>query len=192
MLPVSDSADPAQAAMERPVLAELDRFDRILRESDSATTMLTDWMRARSGRNTTTSLVARRLRDEAKIIPDQAMIRRLKVEGPADLAWRRVRLMDGRRVLSDARNIYVPARLTEAMRRLLEETDIPFGTVIASLAPTRETLEVERYWPGDGGDVVPASRRLPARLLRHDALVRDAQGRPLCAVSEVYTRNILL
>ena len=169
-------------------MAELDRFDRTLRASASATAMLTRWVRERSGRPSAT-LSARRVPIPVPA-PDPALVRRLGVDGPEEIVCRRVRLMDAGRVLSDAFNFYVPARLTAAMRTMLEQTDIPFGTVIAPLSPTRETLLVEHY-RSSGEGAPPAGRRLPTRLMRHDALLRDTQGLPLCVVSEVYTRNIL-
>lgn len=167
----------------------LTRFDQCLRESGSATAVLAQWMAERSGR-VTVSITARRVAGHLSA-PETALMERLRVRDEQELAYRRVRLMDGRHVLSDAHNWYVPARLPEGMRALLDETDMPFGAVIAPLAPTRQTLNVEHYWPTPG--MPPSSgERLPARLLRHDALVRSASGEPLCEVSEIYTRNILL
>ena len=58
-----------------------------------------------------------------------AQRQRLQV-GPADeIKYRRVRLMCGDHVLSEADNWYVPSRLTPPMNHDLETTDIPFGKV---------------------------------------------------------------
>lgn len=176
-------------APEESWVTELDRFDCILRASDSATSVLNQWI-SRKAEHPPVSLIARRAFGRPPS-PSAALIRRLEVRQAGEIVYRRVRLTVGRHVLSDAVNWYVPHRLTSEMRATLEGTDTPFGTIIAPLSPRRETLNVERYWPASQG--IPAGGpRLPGRLLRHDALIRDAQGLPLCEVSEIYTRNILL
>ncbi len=168
--------------------AELARFDQDLRGSGSATALLARWMTARGGR-ASISILAKPVHAPASP-PAPEQMERLDVKAPGQIAYRRVRLTDGRHVLSDAHNWYVPSRLTEDMRTLLTETVTPFGMAVAPLSPTRETLCVEKYWPSP--DARPPLQRLPTLLLRHDALVRGRDGKPLCEVSEYYTRNILL
>lgn len=180
---------PTSTTDQPPHAAALACFNALLSTSRSATATLTTWMTERSGRDSV-SLTARPTRHGGAVVPSPAMIAHLEVNAPEDIICRRVRLMDGRRILSDALNFYVPTRLSESMQTLLRESDIPFGTIIAPLSPRRDTLLIERYWPM--GDAPIERQRLPARLLRHDAIVRDASGVPLSLVSEVYTRNILL
>lgn len=88
------------------------------------------------------------------------------------LGYRSVRLMHGPTILSEAEIWFVPGRLDPAMVTALAETERPFGTVIASLSPTRRTLSVER--PGD------------ETILRVRALVLSGAGVPLAEVSEAY------
>jgi len=195
MPPFSDSAATQDAAPAQPRLEErrlardLARFDRALRDSRSATALLAAWMAERTGR-APLSIIAKRVRTPP-LRPGAGLMQRLGVESPGEIAYRRVRLTDGRHVLSDAYNWYVPARLTQGMLMVLDETDTPFGTAVASLSPVRETLHAEQYWPPacTGADRLS---RLPARMLRHDALVRGGNGEPLCEVSETYMRTILL
>ena len=60
--------------------------------------------------------------------------------------YRHVRLVCGDKLLSEADNWYVPARLTPEMNRLLDETDTPFGRVIRDLNFRRETLSARVLW----------------------------------------------
>ena len=103
---------------------------------------------------------------------------RLGVGEDEPLGYRRVRLMCGAHVLSEAINWYVPARLTTAMNAQLDGGDTPFGRVILPLSPSRRTLSARLLWDGQGAP--------PATILRHRALVIDGQGRPLAEVIENY------
>ncbi|MEI9928709.1 MAG: hypothetical protein WDN44_14780 [Sphingomonas sp.] len=55
---------------------------------------------------------------------------RLGVGADETLGYRRVRLMCGAHLMSEAENWYVPGRLTPAMRSALADTDTPFGAVM--------------------------------------------------------------
>jgi chorismate-pyruvate lyase len=169
---------------------ELDRFDALLRESGSATATLAQWAGAFA------APAPAQIRAHVVPCPPPPLtadrIARLAVAGTADVRYRRVRLVHAGRVLSDAENWYVPARLAPAMRHALENSATPFGTLIEPLRPTRETLSSDRLWSPPEAPAVADSDRLPTRLLHHRALVRDGAGLPICEVSEVYTRNILL
>ncbi len=70
----------------------------------------------------------------------------LDVKPDEPLGYRRVRLKCGDRVLSEADNWYVPARLTPEMNRVLETTDTPFGKAVAALHFRRHTLSAELLW----------------------------------------------
>ena len=95
------------------------------------------------------------------------------------LAYRHVRLRCGGTVLSDAKNWYVPARLTPAMNTALETTRTPFGTVVRPLGFTRERLESRRGRAAE----CPAGT-----VLSHKAVLRLADGRGISFVAECYTR----
>lgn len=103
---------------------------------------------------------------------------------PADepLGYRHVRLVCGNAVLSEAHNWFVPARLTAEMNRELAESDVPFGTIAASLAFTREPIaSVRRGDPGCPEGAISA----------HRALLRLPDGQPLALVAECYTEENL-
>jgi len=108
---------------------------------------------------------------------------RLKVGKGEMLGYRRVRLMCGDHLLSEATNWYVASRLTPEMNTALDTSDAPFGRVILPLSPRRETYGSWTARPG----------RIPAAgvVVRHRAIVLDGAGRPLAAVVEHYQRVLL-
>src|SRR4051812_48691272 len=72
-----------------------------------------------------------------------AIRRLLKVTASEPVRYRRVRLICGSQVLSDADNWYVPARLTAEMNATLDRTETSFGTVVRPLHFQRRTLKSE-------------------------------------------------
>lgn len=102
----------------------------------------------------------------------------LEVSGDEVLGYRHVKLVCGDKVLSDAHNWFVPARLSPEMNRQLAETKVPFGRIAASLQFTREPLSAARH--GDPGCPAQAISTHRARLVLPD-------GRPLAYVLECYT-----
>jgi len=102
----------------------------------------------------------------------------LRLNTGESVEYRRVRLMCGTRVLSDAENWYVPARLTAAMNRALDQTDTPFGTVVRPLGFHREILDVETL----------SDARY---VLRVHAVLVSGSGRPFSAVVESYRRTLV-
>lgn len=118
---------------------------------------------------------------------DAEQRRRLEVSTAETVAYRHVRLQCGARVLSEADNWYVPARLTADMNRLLETTDTSFGTVVRPLEPTRETLSVTMFWPAASGD----TSAIPAALFAHRAVLYTREHLPFSEVYEVYQRQVL-
>lgn len=167
---------------------ELEHFITLLCECNSATHMLRQWMN-RPGQSGAADIIAIERLCDHNIPPDAELMGRLQILRPAEIRYRRVWLMYKGRILSDAENWYVPARLSKDMQDQLEQSALPFGTVIAPCAPTRETLSNERLWHHKAP---PPLARLPVHILRHNALVRDASGRPISEVRESYTRNILM
>lgn len=108
---------------------------------------------------------------------------RLKVGKDEMLGYRRVRLMCGAHVLSEAINWYVATRLTPEMNVALDTSDAPFGRVILPLSPRRETYSTWTVRPGR------VSRE--GVVVRHRAIVLDGEGRPLADVVEQYQRILL-
>ena len=159
-------------------------FEGTLARHDSATEALADWCRTRGlahGSATGPVIRAVRLADEAPHVMDD--MRRVLEVGPNEpLGYRHVQLMCGDHVLSDARNLYVPRRLTPAMNQALDSGDRPFGAVIAPLAFRRERW-MTRRGPDTG---CPAET-----VLSQQALIRMADGTPLALVVECYQPAVL-
>ena len=99
----------------------------------------------------------------------------LQVTETHQVNTRRVRLLCGETVLSDAWNWYVPERLSPAMNTLLEQTDTPFGRVVQQTAFRRERLETR--FPGKDSGIVLENRAL---------LRRGADDAPISLVVEDY------
>jgi chorismate-pyruvate lyase len=148
--------------------------------SRSATLSLEKWCGEHrlAGANET-KIVARLMRGDAK--PATAEQRqRLQVGPDEELKYRRVQLLCGDRVLSEADNWYVPSRLTPEMNRLLETTDTPFGKAVLDLKPYRRTFAAKvLWWPlaqgwemkplptGDRGEAL----MIPDALFEHQAVL---------------------
>jgi hypothetical protein len=155
----------------------LTRFERTLTSNDSATAALSQWC------------AARQIAAPAEIVADTeqganepampAIRAALGVEAGEPLAFHHVRLRCGGAVLSDAKNWYVPARLTPAMNTTLETTRTPFGTVVRPLGFRRERLESRR----GRAEGCPAGT-----VLSHKAVLRLAKGQAISLVIECYTR----
>ncbi|MEH3146913.1 MAG: hypothetical protein PGN34_16535 [Methylobacterium frigidaeris] len=132
--------------------------------------------------------------------PAEAATReRLRVGSEEPVRYRRVRLACGERVLSEADNWYVPARLTPEMNRLLETTDTPFGRAVQPLGPTRQTVSSEILWqplPEGWDQAAPPApaceaQAIPDQLLRHRAVLFTASREPFSEVVETYTAAVL-
>jgi hypothetical protein len=155
----------------------LPRFERALAAHDSATAALGEWCAARGIAEPPT---IRAIADRAAPEPASTATLAALGVGPAEpIAFRHVRLMCGDKTLSDAKNWFVPARLTTAMNRTLETTDIPFGKVVAPLGFRRERLAAQR---GRSLDCPFGT------VLSHRAVLRLADGRAIALVAECYTR----
>ena len=169
----------AQAAPE-DAAALVRRLNADLLAHPSATAVLQRWC---AERRLADPPVMRALVDRTAsnlLTPEQRA--RLQVGADEPVGYRRVRLVCGTHILSEAENWYVPSRLTAAMRAQLADTDTPFGAVIGPLGPTRHNLEAVQLWL-DGP--------LPRDLFRHRALVVASDGRPLAEVVETYTAGVL-
>jgi hypothetical protein len=144
-------------------------------------------------------IVAARVPDMDKL-PSPEQRRELGV-GSADLIrYRRVKLLCGAVVLSEADNWYVPGRLTPEMNKLLETTDLPFGRVVQALHFQRHTLSSTLLWHPlpEGWEMQAtvtadeaANLPVPPKLLEHRAVLTLPDGTPFSEVVETYTDNVL-
>jgi chorismate-pyruvate lyase len=176
-------------------LALLQTLNADLLGHDSATATLERWCSdhrlAEPAR-----IVAHRIRTGSRPLPDELRTR-LALDPGETIGYRRVQLACGERVLSEADNWYVPARLTAEMNRTLDATDEPFGKVVRALGFRRQTLSAQLLWsplpPGwelGAGPVPAAPLRVPAAVLRHVAILFDERQRPFSAVVETYTNRL--
>jgi chorismate-pyruvate lyase len=176
------TAFPCPDGMITPAQA-LDALDEALLLRDSATQALEEWCGAH-GVSPNPQVVAELLHAGRALLPPERR-KRLGIGSAEPVHLRRVRLSCSGIVLSKASNWYVPSRLTAAMRQRLERTDAPFGRVVHALRFRRFRFSTERLWdPAMGGEV-------PAHVLRHHALLVDADGVPFSEVEETYTRDAL-
>jgi chorismate-pyruvate lyase len=144
--------------------------------SSSATLALEKWC-ADHAMAAEPKIVARLVRGSDK--PASAdTLARLGAASQADIRYRRVQLYCGAHLFSEADNWYVPARLTPAMNRLLQETDTPFGKVVQPLAPYRRTHSTRML-------------HSPTALFEHSAVLYSAAHQPIAEVRETYQRGAL-
>jgi hypothetical protein len=125
-------------------------------------------------------ITARRLAD-ALPLPKGARAM-LGVGASEPVAFRHVQLVCGDLILSEARNWYVPSRLTPEMNHILATTDRPFGAVIAPLKFRRERIDtVHGTRPG-----CPTGT-----ILTNRAMIRMPDGAALALVVECYQPALL-
>jgi chorismate-pyruvate lyase len=154
----------------------LKQFEAVLAANASATTALGQWC-------------GRQLFADPPLVTALPVVGAIRALSPAmrellqpgpgeEPAVRIVRLSCGGRVLSEAENWYVPARLTPEMNARLATTQTPFGTVAAPLGFTRESLFAQRgraAWCPEG------------TILSHRARLVLPGGKSLALVTECYT-----
>jgi chorismate-pyruvate lyase len=178
-------------------LALLESLNADLLSHDSATLTLERWC-ADHRLADPARIVAERVRDADK--PATADVRAaLNVKPDEPLGYRRVKLKCGERVLSEADNWYVPARLTPEMNHVLETTDTPFGKAVAALRFRRRTLSAELMWSPlpkgweMGATVGGGSGALavPEHVLEHRAVLTLPDGEPFSEVVETYSGEVL-
>jgi len=180
-------------------LAVLQTLNAELLSHDSATLTLDRWCDAHQLASPA-KIVA--VRDKTAAKPATADHRRvLAVTATEPLRYRRVKLMCGSHVLSEADNWYVPSRLTPEMNRQLETSDIPFGRAVQALHFQRRTLSAQLLWSPlpDGWDVKPAALpdatartlQVPHEVLQHQAVLTIPDGTPISSVVETYTEEVL-
>ena len=179
-------------------LAVLETLNAELLSHDSATLTLEHWCDEHRLASPA-RIVAMRVAgiDEA---PSSDQRRELNVSDSEPVRYRRVRLLCGAAVLSEADNWYVPSRLSAEMNTQLETTDTPFGKVVQTLRFRRHTLTAELLWHPlpVGWEMAGAQVRggsgalaVPAQVLRHRAVLTLADGTPVSEVIETYTGSVL-
>jgi ketosteroid isomerase-like protein len=187
LLRASASTQPPAVAAD-PLASRLDAFASIqalnaaLVGSQSATATLETW--CRDHRLADTPRIVAHLVTGVHRTPSRDQLQRLEVGAEREVMYRRVRLQCGTRILSEADNWYVPARLSAGMNRSLETSDTPFGRVVAALQPYRRTFAVKLLW-SDG------TRPIPDTLFEHHAVLYTRDARPFSEVLEVYRRDLL-
>jgi hypothetical protein len=176
----------------------LETLNASLLSRASATSTLEGWC-ATYGLAAPPKILAERVPNVSKEPTDEQR-RDLRVTQTDTVRYRRVKLLCGPLVLSEADNWYVPGRLTAAMNKVLDTSDTPFGLVAKSLDFQRRTLSVTVLSPllPQGCETMPPARIedmgepcLPARVLEHRALLTLPDGTPLSEVVETYTGNAL-
>lgn len=180
------------------MLAIMETLDADILGSRSATRALETWCGDHAMATPAKIRAEAIIGSEKPIRADQRA--HLQVGPDEPIKYRRVRLVCGSHVLSEADNWYVPARLTPKMNRLLETTDTPFGKAVAALGFTRETFAAATVWTPlrKGWETKPpmpdrpqAHLDVPPVLFEHQAVLYDKQHRPFSEVDEHYTREIL-
>lgn len=179
-------------------LALLQSLNADLLSHDSATLTLERWC-ATHRLATPATVVADRVRNADQ--PPTAAVRTLLGAGETEpVKYRRVRLRCGDRVLSEADNWYVPARLTAAMNEALDSSDIPFGKAVQALNYRRRTLSAQLLWAPlpEGWEMSAAARssgrsalQVPPQVLQHKAVLTLPDGTPFSHVVETYTSEVL-
>jgi len=186
-------------------LALIESLNAEILSSSSATLTLERWCRDHTLADPP-QILAHRI-DAAAAPPTPEVRSDLQVSATDPVRYRRVELACGAHVLSVAENWYVPTRLTPDMNRLLDDTQTPFGKVVLSLKPHRETRAMQRLWSPlpEGWErlryasttatpdvaVAAAPLNIPAALFEHRAVLYTEAHVAIAAVREVYQRDLL-
>ena len=125
-------------------LALLQTLNAELLSHDSATLTLEHWCALHRLAASPRVVAVRVAGMEKQPSPEQR--EELGVAPAEPIRYRRVRLLCGTALLSEADNWYVPSRLTPEMNRLLDTIDTPFGKVVLALHFRRHTLSSKLLW----------------------------------------------
>lgn len=189
---------PATFVARVEALALLQTLNAELLSHDSATSTLERWC-ADHRLASPPQVLAMRVPGVDKS-PSPAQRLELGVTPTEPVRYRRVKLLCGPVVLSEADNWYVPGRLTPDMNRQLDSTDVPFGKVVQTLHFHRHTLSSTLLWHplpdgweanGTGAGDDAGSLSIPPKLLEHRAVLALPDGTPFSEVVETYTDNVL-
>ncbi|NLR98117.1 hypothetical protein HGP17_14985 [Rhizobium sp. P38BS-XIX] len=189
--------DTPSARLE--AIAVLQTLNSDLLSNASATLTLDRWCAAHELAPAGSKILAQRVLGQDK--PADAHVRELLAVGPDEpIAYRRVRLACGDRILSEADNWYVPAKLTTEMNTALNSSDIAFGRAVQALHFTRTNLSAKLLWSPlpegwEMGVPVPAAKndtlKPPPFVLEHHAVLKLPDGTPFSALVESYTGSVL-
>ena len=196
--PAEPAARPDTFLARVSALAEVETLNAALLASRSATRTLEAWCADHA------MAAVPRLRAERVPGPDEpvdaARRARLAIGPDEPVRHRHVRLACGTHVLSDADNWYVPSRLTPAMNQALDTSDTSFGTVVAPLGVTRQTIAARMLWsvlPPDWDMGAPPADHpgralvVPPVLFEHQAILFNARHEAFSEVVEHYTNEVL-
>ena len=184
--PVQWPNTPAALDAAKSRIAQL---QQLLLSQPSATLVLGQWC-ATHHLAPAPQIVARRVIGQPRPLPERVRLR-LRLKPGEATGYRRVQLLCGDLILSDADNWYVPDRLTPAMNQRLDHTDTPFGLAVRSLHFKRRTLSSEVLWVPSAGAVAGGMVTVPEHVLRNEGLLTVAGDLPISQVIENYTAEIL-
>jgi len=188
---------PSSFTARLEALALLQSLNADLLSHDSATETLHRWC-ADHRLNPASSIVAERVHGQDKPA-DAAVLATLNAAPGEMVRYRRVRLACGDRVLSEADNWYLPAKLTPQMNQALDASDTPFGLVVKPLGFHRRTLSavllfspLPAAWDLTGARGAPdGDLAIPHEVIQHRAVLTNAAGEPFSVVVETYTDKVL-
>jgi chorismate-pyruvate lyase len=129
-------------------------------------------------------------------VPDDVSTALAPVAGET-VHFRQVQIMRGALPLAGAENWFVPQRLAAGISESLQTTDVPFGTVIAPLRPSRRTLAAHvrplTIDPSEDPSRLSASVRQsrPAIILEHTAVICSGTGTALALVTERFFSDLV-
>jgi hypothetical protein len=181
-------AESPAATAPADVAALVRQLSDHLLQTSTATRALHAWCAARS--LSTGPITVVKQTPAQPPYPDDEALDELRPEQQERIGYRRVRLVRGALVLSEADNWFMPDRLPPEVREVLETTDVPFGTAIAQLQPWRRTSFV-RFADLSGAPATVAEDRPAMTILEHRAVVLDRNHRPLSVVCERYRAALL-
>lgn len=196
LIPISGGL-PGSYVARLEAWAQITQFNADLLSQDSATATLQALCDRHGGGHKITAH-RRRGQDKAASPDDRSA---LGVGPDEPLAYRRVQLVCGDRVLSEADNWYRPGFLTPEMIHALEDTETPFGVVVRALNFRRKTLSstyLFRPLPTTWAETPPPVRvsggalDLPKAILQHRAILLNGRGDAFSLVVETYTSAILV
>jgi chorismate-pyruvate lyase len=191
--PIAAAAGPVQwpntpAALDA-AQSRIGQLQQQLMTHPSATLVLAQWC-ATYHLAPANQILAKRVAATPALLPEGVRLR-LRLQPGEAAGFRRVQLLCGDHVLSDADNWYVPSRLTPEMNQLLDQTDTPFGMAVRSLHFKRRTLSSAILWRPPGRSAPGSVIVFPDHLLRNEALLTVPGGLPISLVIENYTAAVL-
>jgi len=180
-------------------LALLQTLNAELLSHDSATVTLDRWCDTHRMASPAKVIAQRDKTASKEVTAEQRRV--LRVGEAEPIRYRRVKLICGSHVLSEADNWYVPSRLTVEMNEQLDSSDVAFGRAVAALHFQRRTLAARLlWWPlPEGWEIKGAGLpdadarilRVPHEVLQHQAVLVLPDGTPISEVVETYTEEVL-